>query len=314
MEQNKNSENNYKYYCEKCKFSCKKESNFKIHLLTLKHNNNEINQTKIIQNHYQEYKCNICNNIFNSRTSLWRHKKNCKNIHESFIEENIHIEKDEIIPSTEIVLRDNQINKLSEIVKDLLQQNSELVQTIKEMTPKLGNNNTINNNNCNNTNNTFNLNVFLNEKCKDAINLSDFIKTIKFTESDLENSRIHGGVSTLSNVMIKGLQQLDVTKRPLHCTDAKRETLYIKEKEKWEKDENHEKIMDAFTDIAEKQREYIWEWSDANPDTQDVMHPLNDIFHLTNVKVLDPINKKEEQGKKFIRNITKEILINKNMD
>ena len=141
--------------------------------------------------------------------------------------------------------------------------------------------------------------------------MSDFIASIQFTDDDLKNSRIHGGVSTISNKMIKGLQQLDITKRPLHCTDMKRETLYIKEQEKWEKDENHAKIKDAFTDIAQKQRDYLWEWSDANPDSQDVMHPLNDVFHHTNVKVLDPINYYEKESKKFIRNISKEILIDK---
>ena len=143
--------------------------------------------------------------------------------------------------------------------------------------------------------------------------MSEFIETIEFTDDDLENSRLHGGISTLSNVMIKCLKQLDVTKRPLHCTDVKRETLYIKEEDKWEKDENHEKIMDALGDIAQKQREYLWEWSDANPDSQDVMHPLNDIFHLTNIKVLDPLTKKEEEGKKFIRNVAREVTIDKTM-
>jgi len=280
-----------KYFCEICDYNTCKNSDWKKHIVTTKH----LVATKISSNKEEnsdkKFICEKCNKEYKNRSGLWKHFKNCNDL-------NLN------------VIKDKQINQLSELVKDLLKQNNELVQTIKEITPKIGNN-TINNN-CNNTNNTFNLNMFLNEKCKDAINLSDFIASIQFTEDDLKNSRINGAVSTLSNKMIKSLQQLDITKRPVHCTDMKRETLYIKEQEKWEKDENHEKIMEAFGNIAQKQREYLWEWSDANPDTQDVMHPLNDIFHLTNIKVLDPLTKKEEEGKKFIRNISKEITIDKN--
>ena len=300
----KNAKN---FCCELCHFLCSKESDYNRHLDTLKHK-------RIYQNiscdaaEQKKYECK-CGKKYNFWSGLWKHKKNCSFNENSSLEQ-LNIEENKII-CNENVLKDNQINQLSELVKDLLKQNNELVQTIKEITPKIGNN-TINNN-CNNTNNnTFNLNMFLNEKCKDAINFSDFIETIQFTDADLENSRKNGGVSTLSNKMIKGLQQLDITKRPVHCTDMKRETLYIKEQEKWEKDENHEKIMEAFGNIAQKQREYLWEWSDANPDSQNVMHPLNDVFHHTNVKVLDPLTKKEEEGKKFIRNISKEITIDKN--
>ena len=278
-----------KFICECCDFKCSKESNYRTHLLTAKH--------KKMTKNAKPYICE-CGKEYNHRQGLWSHKKKC-NIETK--------ENNELIE----IKSESEVKELKEMVKDLLKQNTELVQTIKEMTPKIGNTTIHNNNNNNCTTNNFNLNMFLNETCKDAINLSDFIKTIKFTESDLKNTRLHGGISTLSNVMIKGLQQLDITKRPVHCTDIKRETLYIKDNEKWEKDENHKKMMEAFGDIAEKQREGLWEWSDANPETQNVYHPLNDVFHHTNVKVLDPINKKEEQGKKFIRNVSKEILIDK---
>ena len=294
-----------KFSCENCDFSCYKESDWKRHIITPKH----LKLTNTDTKKHNKFICNNCGNSYIHRQSLFNHKKTCNgNISN---DEKINNNNDEKINNNdEKIINNNEVQELKEIIKDLLKQNTELVQTIKEMTPKIGN--TINSNNSNNSNNnTFNLQLFLNETCKDAINLSDFIKTIQFTESDLENSRKNGGVSTLSNKMIKGLQELDVTKRPLHCTDVKRETLYIKEENKWEKDENHEKIMDAFTDIAQKQREYVWEWSDANPDTQDVMHPLNDIFHLTNIKVLDPLTHSEEEGKKFIRNVARQVTIDK---
>ena len=296
------------FHCENCDFSCYKESEWNRHVITRKHkmidNDSEKTTEKI-------WKCK-CGKIYKFDSGYYRHKKTCNgNISN---DEKINNNNDEKINNNdEKIINNNEVQELKEIIKDLLKQNTELVQTIKEMTPKIGNtiNSNNNSNNSNNSNNTFNLQLFLNETCKDAINLSDFIKTIQFTESDLENSRKNGGVSTLSNKMIKGLQELDVTKRPLHCTDVKRETLYIKEENKWEKDQNHEKIMDAFTDIAQKQREYVWEWSDANPDTQDVMHPLNDIFHLTNIKVLDPLTHSEEEGKKFIRNVARQVTIDK---
>ena len=309
------------YNCIFCDYNTSNKKDFNKHLLTPKHINksflNEIEQENPEKSQIQKFTCEKCNKKYKARNSLWYHEKKCKINNENKEieidnnEENEENEENKLI----IINNEEQILELKNMMKDLIKhngelmkQNTELVQTIKEMTPKIGNHTNITNNT---TNNNFNLNLFLNEKCKDAINLSDFIATIQFTDDDLKNTRINGAISTLSNLMIKGLKELDITKRPLHCTDVKRETLYIKDNEKWEKDENHEKIMDALGDIAQKQREYLWEWSDANPDSQDVMHPLNDVFHHTNVKVLDPLNKKEELGKKFIRNISKEIFIDK---
>ena len=312
MDSSDNSKN-FRYFCNICNFYSNQKIDWDRHILRPKHINKCVNDKEKLE---KNFICNICNKIFKYQSGLCKHKKKCIKIPDEVeIKEVEKNEENKLIITT----KDEQINELKNMMKDLIKhngelmkQNSELVQTIKDITPKMGNN-TINNNCNNTTNNTFNLQLFLNEKCKDAINMSEFIETIEFTDDDLENSRLHGGISTLSNVMIKCLKQLDVTKRPLHCTDVKRETLYIKEEDKWEKDENHEKIMDALGDIAQKQREYLWEWSDANPDSQDVMHPLNDIFHLTNIKVLDPLTKKEEEDKKFIRNVAREVTIDKTM-
>ena len=328
MDSYKSQQDKNKYICFLCNYNTFNKKDYNKHLNTLKHLKSEEDSKNNFQNIIDNkiWECE-CGKNYKYDSGYYKHKKKCKfnqikNSQNNEIQNetqnelNILTNKDDLIIK---LIKDNEefkqlLKEQNLIISQQQQQNFELVQTIKEITPKIGNNNnntTITNNSNNTTNNNFNLQLFLNEKCKDAINMSDFIKTIKFTESDLENSRIHGGVSTLSNVMIKSLKQLDVTKRPVHCTDVKRETLYIKEQEKWEKDENHEKIMEAFGNIAEKQRDYIWEWSDANPDTQNVYHPLNDVFHHTNVKVLDPIYKKEQEGKKFIRNISKEILIEK---
>ena len=309
-----------KFECVNCNFKCSKLSDWNRHIITSKHlkgqDFNNFQQEKALS-----FKCENCNKIYKERTGLFKHKKKCikDNISEKSESEiknetqnelNILTNKDELIIK---LIKDNE--EFKQLLKEQNLIISQQQQQISELIPKIGNTTIHNTNNTNNNNttnnNSFNLNFFLNETCKNAINMSDFIASIQFTDDDLKNSRIHGGVSTISNKMIKGLQQLDITKRPLHCTDMKRETLYIKEQEKWEKDENHAKIIDAFTDIAQKQRDYLWEWSDANPDSQDVMHPLNDVFHHTNVKVLDPINYYEKESKKFIRNISKEILIDK---
>ena len=275
---NPNENPQKKYMCDICHYITCNKKDYNKHLLTSKHNrlimaNNQTNKKS--QEHFE---CG-CGNSYKHLTSLYKHKKKC-NFEEKKKEEiknelenelSIITNKDDLIIK---LIKDNEefkqlLKEQNSIISQQQQHNFELVQTIKDITPKIGNHTNITNNTTNNTtHNTFNLQLFLNETCKDA-------------------------------------------KRPVHCTDAKRETLYIKDQEKWEKDENHQKIMEAFENIAEKQRDYLWEWSEANPESMNVHHPLNDVFHHTNVKVLDPLTKKEQEGKKFIRNITKEIVIDK---
>jgi hypothetical protein len=187
----------------------------------------------------------------------------------------------------------------------LIEQNGKLQEQLVSLSKEKN----IVNNIVNNTNN-FNLNIFLNEKCKDALNISDFIQSLKITLDDLMYTKNKGLVEGITNVMIRGLRQLDVYKRPIHCTDTKRETMYIKDCEKWEKDDNHDKIKNTIVKIANKERNMISAWVDENPDWFDT--EATQIEYLTMVRnVCEPIENDERCEKKIIRNISREVFLDK---
>jgi hypothetical protein len=193
----------------------------------------------------------------------------------------------------------------NEMIMKLIEQNGKL----QEQLVSLSKEKSVVNNIVNNTNN-FNLNIFLNEKCKDALNISDFIQSLKITLDDLMYTKNKGLVEGITNVMIRGLRKLDVYKRPIHCTDTKRETMYIKDCEKWEKDDNHDKIKNTIVKIANKERNMISAWVDENPDWFDT--EATQIEYLTMVRnVCEPIENDERCEKKIIRNISREVFLDK---
>jgi hypothetical protein len=193
----------------------------------------------------------------------------------------------------------------NEMIMKLIEQNGKL----QEQLVSLSKEKSVVNNIVNNTNN-FNLNIFLNEKCKDALNISDFIQSLKITLDDLMYTKNKGLVEGITNVMIRGLRQLDVYKRPIHCTDTKRETMYIMDCEKWEKDDNHDKIMNTIVKIANKERNMLSVWVDENPDWFDT--EATQIEYLTMVRnVCEPIENDEKCEKKIIRNISREVFLDK---
>ena len=188
-------------------------------------------------------------------------------------------------------------------------------QQINSIIPKIGNTTmTTNNTTMNNTNNNnFNLNFFLNEKCKDALNISEFIESLKITLEDLQYSRSNGLVQGISNVMIRGLKELDIYKRPIHCTDVKRDTMYIKDKEKWEKDVDNEKMKETIYKIANKERNAISEWVEKNPNWFDTEEKQMEYLTLIN-KICEPIENDLKNGKKIIKIVSKEIILNKDSE
>jgi hypothetical protein len=202
----------------------------------------------------------------------------------------------------------------------LMNDNQDMIKIIKEqqqqinaIIPKIGNVTTNNNTTTNMTNNNFNLNFFLNEKCKDALNISEFIESLKITLEDLQYSRSNGLVQGISNVMIRGLKELDIYKRPIHCTDVKRDTMYIKDKEKWEKDETHEKLRNTIIKIANKERNAISSWVEHNPDWFDTEEKQMEYLTLIN-KICEPIENDIKNEKKIIKIIGKEIILNKDSE
>jgi hypothetical protein len=214
----------------------------------------------------------------------------------------------------------DKINITAEMFMKLMNDNQDMIKIIKEqqqqlnaIIPKIGNVTMNNNTTTNMTNNNFNLNFFLNEKCKDALNISEFIESLKITLEDLQYSRSNGLVQGISNVMIRGLKELDIYKRPIHCTDVKRDTMYIKDKEKWEKDETHEKMRNTIIKIANKERNAINSWVEQNPDWFDTEETQMEYLTLIN-KICEPIENDIKNEKKIIKIIGKEIILNKDSE
>jgi hypothetical protein len=196
-----------------------------------------------------------------------------------------------------------------DLILKLLKDNEEIRQILKDVIPKMGSNTIINNNN-NNTTNNFNLNFFLNEQCKDALNISEFVESLKITFEDLLYSKKNGLVQGISNVMIRGLKELDIYKRPIHCTDIKRETMYIKDQEKWEKDETREIMKNTIEMIADKERTALQIWTDDNPDWMET--EKKQIEYLTMLRsISEPIEYEEKNGKKIIRAVSREVIVDK---
>ena len=306
MKQPSHEEKAQIFYCKICDYNASHKSKFERHILTGKHIKMENETKKGTQGSSQTldvYACEICKKKFNSRTTMWRHKKECSPPIPSTSNTNTNTNTNE---------NKEEIAKLTALITQLMTQNTELVKTIKNMAPTIGSNNTTNNTTNTNINKSknFNIQFFLNETCKDALNISEFIDSLKITLEDLDFSRKNGLVSGITDVMIKGLKQLDVTKRPIHCTDKKRETMYIKDKEKWEKDETHEKMKNTIIQIAKKERNALTEWVEENPDWMET--ESKQIEYLTIMRnVCEPIEDYEKNNKKIIRNLTANVFVDK---
>uniref|UniRef100_A0A6C0HCX0 C2H2-type domain-containing protein n=1 Tax=viral metagenome TaxID=1070528 RepID=A0A6C0HCX0_9ZZZZ len=293
------------FYCNDCDYKTSKTSSWKKHLMTSKHQNtiNTINST--IQKDDCEtvqHKCS-CGKTYKHYSSLWNHKKSCKGL--SVVEnygENIS-EKELIM----LLLKENK-----EFKQLIIEQTAQMMElaTIPKTTNNNNNSNVINNNNC--TNNQFNLNLFLNEKCKNAMNMSEFIDSIQIEDEDFENIGKLGYVQGISNIFVKGLKGLDVTMRPMHCSDIKRETLYIKDNDTWNKDDTKQKVRNAIAMVAHKNFKYIPVWQEANPSAYDVTTKKNELYMRIANQVTTCITPDDSSGiNKIIRNLANCVCIDK---
>lgn len=292
------------FFCEICDFKCCKESNYNAHLSTLKHKK----FTLVYKKNAKTENALICecSKSYTTRMGLWKHKQKCEF-------SNLKKESDtDIDVNLESELKEMASTDKDGLILKLLKDNEEIRQILKEVIPKIGNNTIINNNNTtnNNTMNNFNLNVFLNEQCKDALNISEFVESLKITFEDLLYSKKNGLVEGISNVMIRGLKELDIYKRPIHCTDRKRETMYIKDHEKWEKDETREIMRNTIEKIADKERTALQLWTEENPDWIETER--KQIEYLTMLRnISEPIEDDEKNGKKIIRAVSREVIVDK---
>ena len=228
------------FYCEKCDYTTLRRSDYNKHLQSKKHNDNNGNMN---DNKNLSYNCD-CGKKYNFISGLSRHKKVCNGN-----------KKDSIIIS------DNK-DVMKDLVFKLIKQNTELQQQISELIPKVGNNhNTINSNN----KNKFNINVFLNEKCKDALSMDEFINKIEISMKNLLTTKEKGQTRGISNIIIENMNKLSLYERPMHCTDKKRETLYVKNNI-WEKDNNKEYINKALKSVESKQLKNLNVWLEKHPN------------------------------------------------
>ena len=297
------------FLCKLCDYTTCKKCDFDKHVSTRKHDlmvTLETTETKKSQKVAQPNVCDKCKKKYNTRSGLWKHVKICDYIPEP------DVLSSEDCKNMELSIK--MMNK-DELVLKLIKDNSEMMKIIKgqqeqinSIIPKVGN---ITNNTTNNTTNNFNLNVFLNEKCKDALNISDFIDSLKITLDDLLFSKKNGISRGITDVMIKGLKELDIYKRPIHCTDIKRDTMYIKDEDKWHKDDNHTTIKNTIVKIADKERTALHQWASDNPDWIET--ESKQIEYLTMVRsICEPIENYENYERKIIKHIEKEIVIDKN--
>ena len=290
----KSSEN---FVCESCDYVTSRKSQYDRHLSTPKHKNTThttINTTNLVPKSSENFICE-CGKEYKHHSSLWNHKKKCKDNSNSVTDAE-SLDKDQLIIM-------------------LLKQNAELIKGQQDMFMKVVENGTHNNNHntTNSHNKSFNLQFFLNETCKDAMNIMDFVDSIKIQLSDLENVGKLGYVDGISNIIAKNLNSLDETKRPVHCTDTKREVMYVKDEDKWEKEEdNKPKIRKLIKHVAHKNTKLLKDYKTKYPGCEKSESKFSDKYDKLIVEAFggkgDNDDAKED---KIIKNILKEVKIEK---
>lgn len=325
-----------KYYCKDCDFKCSKLSNYNQHLSTRKHkmltNVDKMLTSPAEKNATRLFVCEFCEKTYKHRQSLSLHKRKChKIVIDSFVtceasnnikisDKKVEIEEDTDSEVIEDITPDDLANNLnSNVILRLIHKNNKLQETlikqqnqITELIDKVGPINNITNNNTNNINttNNFNLNFFLNEQCKDALNIMDFIKSLQIEFSEMEYTGKHGFVEGISNIVTNAIENMEITKRPIHCTDIKRETLYIKDNEEWNKDEDKHKMKTAIDILKQNNMAKMSDWIKENPGCHSYDNPKNDLF-LGMVSA--HANDNEKDTKKVIKNVAKSSTIPKSV-
>ena len=283
------------FRCEFCDYESSRKSQYERHLTTDKHKSRTFVTEKVPKSS-DKYECNNCNAMFNNRTTLWRHKNNC-------------FKKDIITPELVMeLIRDNKEMRNTILVQNntILEQNTTITNLVKN---GISNNvNSLNNNN----NKTFNLQFFLNETCKDAMNIMDFVDSIKLQLSDLENVGKLGYVEGISNIITTNLKALDVTQRPVHCTDKKRETVYVKDDNQWIKEDvDKSKLRKAIKRVANKNIKLLPKFREKYPDYSNSDSSISDKYSKI---VIESMVTETEKEDKIIHNISKCTTIEKYQD
>jgi len=312
----KNAEKCQIFLCNECNFVCSKQSNYDKHVSTLKHkirtNTNEYEQKNAEK---KSYDC-PCGKSYKHASSLWNHKAKCDFLKNTSYENTddasnnqmqIAVEKPEI---TQIILELVRENK--ELKTMLVEQHKTMIELSQK--PTITNNS--NNTHTNSHNKQFNLNFFLNEQCKNAINLSEFVENVKLGLSELENVADMGYVDGVTQIFMNGLKDMDIYKRPLHCTDIKREIMHVRENNTWIKDTpDQAKIKSAIRRIAFRNIQQISEWNKQHPDSQILdTADFDRAFQIMRESLGDTCpGGVEKNNEKVARNIIKAVYVDKNL-
>ena len=308
------------YECKACDYTTMRERDFNKHLLTRKHKKLRLLEQNLEQKSptSEKYICEKCGKIYKARNSLWYHKQGCGKKQKKNKEINSLVKKIKtiegkfkMVSEENKKLKDNfktvvegsmavleETKKNNKIQETLLEKMDNQNKLINQLTPNIS------------TTNNFNINIFLNEECKNAINMSDFIKSLQIQVEDLNYTNEKGLIEGISSVMVNRLNQLQICERPIHCTDAKREILYVKDNDSWEKEDENTTVKNSIADILHKQRVAMDTWISENPDWEKTEAGKNAYLNLVRTIMSNDLDS-EISKKKVIKHIAKETLIDK---
>ena len=306
------------YECIFCSIICHKLSDWNRHILTKKHKFNETGGKSQIT-----FTCE-CGNMYKERTGLWKHKKKCSS-NNSSNSSNSSSSSSSSSSSNDLTeineASETNGNEIIQMMKMQMIENQEIRSLIIELLKKeainnnTNNNNTINNNNISNCNNkSFNMNFFLNEQCKDALNINEFVDSIKMKLSDLEEFAHLGYADGVSNIFVKGINALEVHLRPIHCSDTKREVLYIKNNNEWVKETDDKPLIkSAIKRVAFKNIRQINDWVKENPTCKDPTTKKYDQYNQIVMNAMSGVTEEEQKDniEKIVRTVTKAVAIDK---
>ena len=323
-----------KYQCDKCDYFTSRRFNYLKHIKTDKHKSQLLGDVPKMSNssppsptspsNELEHRCPNCDRKYMAQRSLWRHSKQCQSPSkpETVDKAAFDIFKTTI---TELCKSNAELNKMNQIqhlqmtqmFTAFLEASKNMIVSSQQAYPAPETPNTVNNvtvhgdmtNTTNNANNTFNMSFFLNEQCKDAMNMSDFIKAIELDSDDMDYVTTNGYVKGISNIFINNLEKTDISKRPIHCADSKREVLYIKDDDKWERDSiTSKKLIDAVRVVEHKNIVNVNEWAKQHPECENSVTRANDIYFKMSKSATDGI---DENIAKVIKRVIQRVVIDK---
>ena len=291
------------FYCETCHYTCSRMNDFTKHLSTRKHhlatsgNKNVVNSSVHI--------CTNCNKEYLNRSGLWRHKKKCIGVPEAHDpspqqqQQPHHANSDTSNPEL--------VEKMFTMFTQMMTHNQDFMQNV--IGKVQGINNIHNSNSHNNT--QFNINMFLNEQCKNAMNIGDFIKSLPITAQHYENTKDKGLADTLTNLMVDGLNNMEIVERPIHCTDQKRKVMYVKDNDKWEKDKDHALFIQGVNDLAEIHKKRVHLWQQENPEFK-TREKLQAVFTGILGKLFTDVTEQRKEMTKIFKGVTDSTFLDDN--